>query len=268
MKNLIPKLEEISKENNNSALIADYLLNYQGDLGQLRITHICDDLYVSIASATRLSKRLGLDGFNQLKVYLAEEKIYSQNSKQNYININSNKYYDNINDSLKMTLGQLNEQELAELATKVSTATRINLFAVGGSNITLFDFARKLMKLKMNVTCHSDVHLQYIEAQNSEFGTLAIGLTYSGLTKDVIENLIHSKENGATTVLLTNNRNIHSQYIDEYIYIESNQSSSRTFSIATRISTIAVLDLIYLSIIDSDPAFYYEILQKNRVIKY
>lgn len=267
MKNIIPKLEVISQEKNNMGALATYLLEYSGDIADLKISKICDELFISVASATRLAKRLGLDGFSQLKIYLAEEKAQNNMSTQKYKNISTIKYYNDVMDSLHNTLARVNIETIDKVSEEIEKASKVNFFAVGGSNIIVTDFSQKLSRIKIPVTVNGDTHIQYVEAANCSPGHLCIGLSYSGLTHEILSNLQISKQNGATTVIVTNNKNLDYDFIDYVIDISSVDNSMRTYSISSRFSALAVFDLIYLSIIDRRPDYYKQILEHNRYIK-
>lgn len=267
LKNIIPKLESISQENSNMGTLAKYLLNYDQDIADLKISKICDELYISIASATRLAKRLGLDGFSQLKIYLAEEKTQNKISNQKYNNISTSKYYNDVMESLNETLNDLNMSQLETVSEKITKSKMINFFAVGGSHVVITDFAQKLSRIKIPVTFYGDSHLQYVEAMNSDKDTICLGLTYSGLTHEIIANLQVAKQNGATTVIVTNNKNLSYDFIDYIVDISSVDNSMRTYSISSRFSALAVFDLMYLNIIDSNADYYNAILENNRYIK-
>lgn len=267
MKNIIPKLEAISKESNNMGLLARYILDYDGDIADLKISKICDELYISIASATRLSKQLGLDGFSQLKIYLAEEKTQNKISNQKYKNISASKYIEDVMDSLHNTLANVNLETIDIISDEITQATKVNFFAVGGSNIIISDFAQKLSRIQVPVTFNGDAHFQYVEAANANDSQLCIGLSYSGLTHEILMNLQTSKQNGATTVIVTNNKNLNYDFIDYIVDISSVDNSMRTYSISSRFSSLAVFDLMYLNIIDKRPEHYQQILEHNRYIK-
>lgn len=267
MKNIIPRLETISKENNNMGILSKYLLGYKGDFTDLKISKICDDLYISVASATRLAKRLDLDGFTSLKIYLAEEKIRNETSMMKYHDITAQKYYDDIMKSLSITLGEADNQKINKVSCLIKDSKKVNFFAVGGSNIVITDLAQKLSRIKIPVTYHSDPHVQFVEAANSTTGEVCLGLSYSGLTHEILANLQQSKANGAITVLITNNKNIKYEFLDYVIDVSSTDNSMRTYSISSRFSALAILDLIYLNIIDSNLEYYNHLLEGNRYIK-
>lgn len=267
MKNIIPKLESISQEHSNMGTLAKYLLEYDQDIADLKISKICDELFISIASATRLAKRLELDGFSQLKIYLAEEKTQNKLSSQKYSNISASKYYDDVMNSLNNTLTNIDTDQIEQLSYEIEKASKINFFAVGGSNIIITDFAQKLSRIMIPVTFHSDTHFQYVEAANSNSSQLCIGLSYSGLTHEILDNLKIAKENGASTVIVTNNKNLSYDFIDYVVDVSSVDNSMRTYSISSRFSALAVFDLLYLSVIDRKPDYYNQLLEHNRYIK-
>lgn len=267
MKNIIPKLEEISQEASNMGSLATYLLEYNDDIADLKISKICDELYISVASATRLAKRLGLDGFSQLKIYLAEEKTQNKVSTLKYKNISASKYYNDVIESLQNTLANVDLETIDKLSELIETAGKVNFFAVGGSNVIITDFALKLARIKIPVTFSGDTHIQFVEAANCTSSDVCIGLSYSGLTYEILANIQTSKENGANTVLITNNQSLDYDFIDYIVDISSVDNSMRTYSISSRFSALAIFDLLYLSIIDKRPEHYNQILNHNRFIK-
>ncbi len=253
MKNIIPKLEKISIEHGNMGLLANYLLNYEGNLSELKVKDICDDLYISVASATRLAKHMGLNGFSELKTYLAIEKSQNQLSNANYQSSNARDYYNNTCIALDNTLRLIDMDKVNQIATDVINSNRVNLFAIGESNLTLQDFGHKLKRVGILVNFQPDPHLQFVEASTSSEETVAIALSYSGLSKDVLNCLRVSKLSSAKTILLTSNELLDEKYIDEYLLISSEEATKRSFSFESRICTHAILDLIFIRILELKP---------------
>lgn len=265
--NILSLLEEISYEKGNLAKIAKYLLEYKGNLKELTISRICEELDVSVATATRLAKKIGLKGFNELKYNIIEEKNRNRLDSNKHEYIDQLKYYDYINEALRGTITNLKMSNIEIIRDKIIKAPKINFYALGSSQIILNDFAYKLIRLKKNVSIHSDIHFQYVEASNSCPGELSLALSYSGVTKEVIEFLELSKQRGASTVLITNNKRVDYNFVDTFIYINSEENMNRIHSIASRISTIAVLDLLYLTIVNTNKEKYEKILTNTRVIR-
>lgn len=266
-KNILPKLEKIAKGTDNLGRLANYLLTYDGDYQDLTVGKMCEDLYVSVASATRLSKKLGLNGFKELRVYLIQEQQLNSHEQSKYIDIDGITYLDEINNALNATINNLDSKQLERIAQKIIQADKTNCFAYGGSQVTISDFAYKLMRLKHVMTNFSDYHFQYIEAVNSNENTVALAISYSGNTAEVFKLLSESKKVGAYTVLITNNTLIKEEYIDEVVFVSGSENTHRLHSISSRAAILATLDLLYLKIINTDYDYYQEILEKSRIIK-
>lgn len=263
-KNIIEQLEKIAKEKNNQGKLAKYLLSYEGDLIDLKIRMICDDIYVSVATATRLAKRLDLSGFNELRFFLTEEFNERTNKINQSRDISIEKYKCDIQTSIDQTLGITSIEEIEIISKLILKTPNIDFYAVGGSNVILQDLSYKLARLKKRTSVYSDTHLQYVQAMNSDKQTIAFALSYSGTTEEIINMLKIAKENDAITILMTQNDKLSVEYIDYIIPIDSTDLSCRTYSITSRIAALTVLDLIYLKIIDFDFEHYQEILEKTR----
>ncbi|WOO89520.1 MurR/RpiR family transcriptional regulator [Mollicutes bacterium LVI A0078] len=253
MKNIIPKLEKISVEHGNMGLLANYLLNYEGNLSELKVKDICDDLYISVASATRLAKHMGLNGFSELKTYLAIEKTQNNISNASYQSSDAKDYYNTTCIALDNTLKVIDMAIVESLAISILESTRVNLFGIGESNLTLQDFGHKLKRIGFLVNFQADAHLQFVEASTSDQNTVAIALSYSGLSKDVLNCMRVSKSSDAKTVMITSNELLEEEYIDNYLLIGGKEASKRSFSFESRICTHAILDLVFLKILELKP---------------
>ncbi len=264
--NLIPKLETIAKEDKNMGILANYLLNYNGDFNDLKIKNICDELYISIASATRLAKKLGFNGFSDLKVELIKERSSNHLFENQYLELSSLKYFEDINMALSKTLSKVDMNYIRQIVNEILKAKKVVFFAAGGSYISLLDFAYKLQRIKIETSLYNDYHMQHVEAINSDSNTFGIGLSYSGLTDEVIKPLKQLNNNKAKTLLITSNSELNNIEYDYILNITHSQNSLRTYSISCRISVLSILDLIYLSIIDTNPKYYNDLLEKNRYL--
>ncbi len=264
---IINKLNQIAKEKSNQGQLAQYLLNYEGEISELKIRVICDNIYVSVATATRLAKRLGLSGFNELKVFLQEERQQQTLASRHYQDITAEAYKKDVNQALSDTFELVDNELIKKISQVINQKSIIDFYAVGGSNIVLSDFAYKLARLKKRISVDGDVHLQHVQAMNSNEDTIAFSLSYSGNTADIIEMLKLAKKNGAKTILVTGNKNINYDFIDYVVLIEATDMSRRMYSITSRIAALSVLDLIYLKLLDTDHDRYNQILERTRYEK-
>ncbi len=176
-------------------------------------------------------------------------------------------YYQDATNILKHTLSSIDNNLIKIVSDEMRVAAKINFFAVGSSNVAVRYLAQKLFRFNKSVTHHSDPHLQYVEAMNSNSTVVNVGVSYSGLTHEILGNLQIGKERGATTVLITSNKKVKYDFIDYIIVTPIVDVQTGYLSISNRFSSVIVLDLIYLNIIEADPVRYRQMLEYNSYIK-
>lgn len=248
MMNIIPKLEKISTERGNMALLARYLLDYQGNLSELKVKEICDDLYISVASATRLAKHLGLNGFSELKTYLAIEQSQNETDENEFQNNITKDYYKTITNTLDNTLKIIDTPLINQIAKDILEYKQINLFGAAEDMLILQEFGYKLMCLGIKTNFHQQSHLQKIEAKTSDYNTLAIGLDFCGDEASTLNYMNECKKQGAKTIVFTSYELFDTTNIDSIVLISGGHVNFNYTSISRRICSQAVFDLILLKI--------------------
>ena len=230
--------------------IADVLLNndksvpsmFIGDFAQL-----CD---CSVATVTRFSKKLGFNGFPQLKIALAREKVFPPVGE----NITAAdtaaevfaKICNDIYGSLERTKKSINADELQKCCEAVISADKIFIFGLGNSASVAQDAAHKLFRLGKDSTAYTDNHMQAIAATHTGKGSLVIGVSHSGKSKDIVEALKLSRENGATTVAITSLGNHPLKKVSDIVLnTVSEETNYRILGLSSRIAQLAIIDAIY-----------------------
>lgn len=264
MVNIISKLEDISREESSLGLLANYLLQYDEDLANLKISAVCDELFISIASTTRLANKLGLDGFTQLKIYLAQERSSKRAQLAMFENSMSQHYYEDLIGALQGTLTTVDNKLINKIGNEIIASSKVNLFGIGSSNVVVSYLAQKLIRIQKPVSFHADSHFQYVEAMNSNSSQIAIALSFSGLTHEILANLQLSKKHGATTVLITANHNVKYDFIDYIIVVPNSDLETSFNSISNRFTSVIIFDLLYLSIIETNPTYYKGLIASNK----
>ena len=97
---------------------------------------------------------------------------------------------------------------------------------------------------------------------------MAIGISYSGCSKDTVDVVKIAKKRGATVIVITNFSDAKiSEYADLKICM-THQQFLHGDAIFSRASQIAVVDMIYMGIILSNYDYYVKRLDRNsRLIK-
>lgn len=135
----------------------------------------------------------------------------------------------------------------------ILNANRIDIYGVENSMSTINDLTNKLLYLGLDVRRQDDIYMQNLCANSLTEGDLAIGISYSGTSKDTVDIIKRAKNSGAKTLIITNfDKSIISSYADAVIHSSNSKSEIYGNAIFSRTSQIVIVDMLYMGIILSD----------------
>lgn len=234
--------------------IADWLLENPGEILPLSIVDLADKCGCSEATIVRFAKRLGFSGYQELKISLAQET----NSTSISTNITSDdsleEIYDKVcNDiycSLERTKMVLDTETLEAVCKKISCADKIVIFGLGNSASIALDTSHKLQRTGCNAFAYSDNHMQVIAASHLTKNDVAIGISHSGSSKDIVDALRIAREAGATTVAITNKgKSPIQKYSTFTLYTASDETKHNILALNSRIAQLSIINAIYFYLV-------------------
>ena len=241
--------------------IADYILNHTGEIISASISDFSAKCGCGDATVVRFSHRLGLEGYQELKLRIATE-LNASSSISSEIEKNDScfeifqKRIADVSDSLRNTESVLDASALDVAARTVMNADRIVIFGLGNSAAIAQDAAHKFLRLGLAAQSCSDNHMQAIIASHLKRGSVAIGISHSGSSKDIVDALRLCKICGATTICITNYGS--SPIVDASdiaLFTKSEETKHSILAMSSRIAQLAILDSIYTYIVlNSDKA--------------
>lgn len=235
--------------------IADYILNHSGEMVSLSISDFAEKCGCGDATVVRFSRRLGLDGYQELKIRIASE-LSAASSISHEIEKNDScfeifkKRISDISASLNNTESVLDPAQLELAASTIMKASRIAIFGLGNSAAIAQDAAHKFLRLGLSAQVCCDNHMQAIIASHLKRGSVAIGISHSGSSTDIVEALRLSKIGGATTICITNHGN--SPIVgaaDIALFTKSDETKHSILAMSSRIAQLAIFDSIYTYIV-------------------
>ena len=238
--------------------VADFLLNTPERLIPLSITELAKECSASEATITRFAKKLKMDGYQQLKIAVAQEITVSPirsdiNKGDSPFDI-FEKVCDDIYCSLEKTRKIINSTVLEDVCSAIISAKNILIFGLGNSSSIANDAAHKLIRLGLNAQSYTDNHMQAIVSSHSTPETLAIGISHSGSSKDIVHALKICKENGAKTVCITNYGKSPIYKVSDYILNTiADETNYTIFGLNSRIAHLAIIDTIYYYLVCNYP---------------
>lgn len=271
------KLEFTIRENYSSLRksekkAADYLLSYQGDGRELTLELFADGAGVSQPTVLRFIRALGYQGFKDFRYELVREEdrtekgyfLYGSSiSKDDKIAELPAKLIGTAVGQLKDTLKNLSADNLEKAVRAITGVRNIAVFYVENSSCTASDLVTKLTYLGFSCCSYSDYYLQNVSAGNLTKEDVAIGISYSGCSISTVDAMRIAKKAGARTIAITNFENTLLEKYADIVLITSGQHFIYGDAIFSRVSQLAVVDMIYTGILLSDYEKYTAILDRS-----
>ena len=235
--------------------IADYILqNTQSILG-LSINDLANRCGSGDATVVRFSRRLGFSGYQAMKIGIAAEfgsasAVDSSISREDSCFDIYRKRMNDIARSLQSTESVLSPDGLERAARAIMQAERVVIFGLGNSAPIAQDAAHKFLRLGLDAQSCCDNHLQAIIASHLSPQTVAIGISHSGSSKDVVETLRLAKSMGATTVCVTNvGQSPILAVSDIPLFTKAMETNRSILAMSSRIAQLTIFDSIYTYIV-------------------
>ena len=235
--------------------IANYVLEHTEDIIELSVSELSNACGCGDATVVRFARRLGYSGYQSMKIGIAG-RMGSVSTLSKEITGNDSCYeifqkcVRDINLSLEETLTVLDPQSLEKAAKMIMNAERVVVFGLGNSASIAIDAAHKFLRLGKDAQACNDNHLQAIIASHLDSKSVAIGISHSGSSKDIIEALELSKIGRASTICITNYAESPIVKVsDVTLFTKSHETKHSILAMNSRMAQLAIIDAIYSYII-------------------
>ncbi|MEQ9570866.1 MAG: MurR/RpiR family transcriptional regulator [Nitratireductor sp.] len=177
------------------------------------ITEVAQAAGVSASSLTRFSRHLEVEGFRELKLSVAQAKSaqspYYHQSVQalNEIEIAEGRleylYLQQIVAALHSPFSRLDAEALVDAIRAIRSARRIRTFGVAVSGLIASETAMRFMRLGLEASYVGDAHFMRIASSLLGAGDVAICISHTGRSQEVLEAADMARRQGAQVVGLT-----------------------------------------------------------------
>ncbi|MBA7524505.1 HTH-type transcriptional regulator RpiR [subsurface metagenome] len=187
----------------------DLLIEDPDFIANAKIVEAAQRADCSAATFVRLAKKLGYKGYPKLKKALLEIK---KDPIQLYPNINENdksedivaKIFQTSIQTLSDTLNLLDKETYKKAVNAICKAQKIVLCGVGDAFPVAQSGYHKFLRIGLNVQVSADFDVQLINVSHLSKNDVAIIISHSGRTKNIVEVAKYAKIVGATVISITN----------------------------------------------------------------
>ncbi|MGH3369781.1 MAG: MurR/RpiR family transcriptional regulator, partial [Nocardioidaceae bacterium] len=151
--------------------------------------------------------------------------------------------------AVRETAQQLDLDALAKVVAAVVKAPRVDIYGSGASAFVALDLQQKLHRIRRVAFAWSDVHVALTSAALLGDGDVAVGISHTGTTAEVVEALEEAAKHGATTVAVTNfPRSPLAKTADLVLTTAARETTYRSGAMSSRIAQLMVVDCVFIGV--------------------
>lgn len=145
----------------------------------------------------------------------------------------------------------------------------VGIFGIGASLLVAHDLELKLTRIDKMCSVNDDWHNQRLMAKNMHPDDVAVVISYSGFTEEMIECARCARDRGARVIAITrigNDAGL-SRYADYVLGIASNEPLIRSGAMGSRMSQLIVVDALFAACVARDYERCSALIRRNYTVK-
>lgn len=238
--------------------IASHILNNKDAVTKLKIQELADILFISKSAIHRFVKKIGFNGFNDLKVSIAKENadLLENNS---YINVNypfqakdnprqiAFKLLELYEKAIKDTFEYVDLDQIKAVSQLIDSADVIDVYTHAHNSNIAENFQDKMLTIGRSVNCPSSFYNQRLTVLASDQKHVAIILSYSGKATFILPIVKKLYEKGVKVIQIGKaGSNYYSQYVTYHLSIsDSENNRDRMSQFSSHIAMQYIMDVLY-----------------------
>ncbi|MBW1778371.1 MAG: MurR/RpiR family transcriptional regulator [Deltaproteobacteria bacterium] len=239
--------------------VGQYALKNSDEIKTLKIKELAAQCDVSEATITRFVKKIGLNSYQNFKISVAEispenasearseeKHVYDDVNKDDPIEIIANKIIFRNIEAMEGIKKLINFTEMQKAVDAINKTDLMVFYCVGSSTIAAESAKMRFYRIGKQCILYNDPAHLAVSSSLLTKGNIAIGISNSGSTIFTVNALKAAKENGATTICITNYDDspitLHS---DIKLFTATKQSSFFQESLVSRAAQILMVDILY-----------------------
>ena len=232
-----------------------FILNAPETAANSNIKQLSSLSYTSQSTIVRLCTKIGFSGYREFRNVLygeleALKRIIRDDDPEISVSdsigdIASKVTMANIK-SLEETLHLFDVETIDKCVSLIDGCRTLGLFGVGAGLVVARDAYMKMLRINKPCVFNDDWHNQRLQAQNLGKEDLAIVISYSGRTREVVDcTRILAKNNCPIIAITQNDASPVAQLSSYNIYIPSTEQVLRSGAMSSRMVQMNVIDVLY-----------------------
>ena len=230
--------------------VADIVLKEEKNIIYDSLTDLAEKSGVGETSVLRFCRQIGYKGFQDFKLALAQELENTTTYESNSDKISEQIKQKNI-QTLEETTSLINDELIQNVVEEFQLAKKVVFFGVGSSGATA-EFANfRFIKTGLPVEVVTDSHLGLIKASLLTENDLAVVISVSGSTVDIVDIAKRANESKAKVICITSHiKSPVTKYADIVLLSASRETPTEGSAFSSVISQLHILDVLFMELLN------------------
>ena len=234
--------------------VAMFILDFPQDVINMSIEELANACGTSVSSVVRMCKSAGYSGYKELCRMLSTDLAMNQLETVSYNDVRPGDSVEAIFRSVCMsdiqaiesTMTLLSIPELEKAVDLIANADRVDFYGVGTSGLVAQDARNKFLRINKVSLPTADPHDQILTATTLKPGDVAVIISYTGDTRDILEAADMIRQTGASIISITRyGKNPLTQRANIQLYASSAETLIRSGAMGSRIAMLSIIDVLY-----------------------
>lgn len=239
--------------------IARVVLENTAAAAELTISELAQAAGTSDTTVTRFCRNIGLRGYAQLRLHLAAEAERQRADARPDVNLAGDiTPGDSTAEVIRKvgfadaravedTIARLDIEALDRLVAAIDAGRRVDIYGVGSSAFVAADAAQKLLRIGHFAAAWSDPHAALMSASSLRADDVAIAISHSGRTRDILDVLTEAKRGGAALAVITSNPDSPAAALADVVLVTAaRETTFRNGGTVSRTAQLTIIDCLFV----------------------
>ncbi|QET02213.1 SIS domain-containing protein [Cupriavidus pauculus] len=230
--------------------LADYIARHGASVIRLSMPELAERAGVSQPTIARFCAALGYDGFREFKLQFAQNVgggtpfVHQDVEASDRPADIAGKVFDRTIATLMTVRNALSADQIEHAIALLANARRIEFYGCGNSGIVALDIQHKFFRLGIPTTAYSDSHVFSMSAALLRPGDVAVLVSNSGRTWDMLTAATLARASGASVLALTHSGSPLAGLADICVFSDVEEDSDIYTPMTSRISHLVLGDVL------------------------
>lgn len=232
--------------------IVEYIMNNPRKIQDSSASEIADAIYVSKTSIINLSKKLGFEGYSELRYYV---KDYLKDNEKNKPNLSFEDILDSINTEVTKTLSLQSKDNIKEIVKKILSSRIVYVIGRGASEPIANLLCSRLALLNVKAILIGDPNIIDVLGNSLALDESVIVMSLSGETERILTIAKTARARGVDVIALTSFTNNSLQKIANYnLFCFADDTQTKYNDLISRIGlhTLVQILISYIHMTDEE----------------